>query len=308
MSAAFDFFTDHMAVAQGFGALHERRLEAVDNFNVFTELVARDNRGRNVRQGDIHKCWHVHLDYCARKRKHAGILAPFGHGKTTQLIVQRVCWELGRDPDLRVKIVCQTQPNANKRLAAVAALLQSPLYHFVFPHIRVASVGSKKKGQQSGAGGVSLWLHRTGFAVDPTVEAMGVLGSGTGGRADLLVLDDVVDRRNAIDEPALRDKVTQNVDEVWLQRVDPEIGRVWLIGTPWHMGDYNHLILDRPDAWCVLRQPISEDTKVIEQEVYGVSEDYWCLDCHTPSHAGASVCTECGSVRIGLDYPLPMAA
>lgn len=304
--APFDFNLSD-AVAVGARRLDELRVSAANDYNVFTELVARDNRGRPVKQGDIHRCWHLHLDYCARKKKHAGILAPFGHGKTTQIIVQRVAWELGRDPDLRVKMVCQTTPNAAKRLRAVAAFLQSPLFRFVFPHIRVASTKAKKD-QQSGAGSFSLWLQRVGFAVDASIEAMGVLGSGTGGRGDIVVLDDVVDRRNAIDEPALREKVVENIDEVWLQRVDPEIGRVWYIGTPWHMADYSHRILERPDAWCVLRQPIAHDFKLIDQEVYGMADDYWCWICKAPSYAGALACEACGSPHVGLDYPLPLAA
>lgn len=256
----------------GAQALQERRIAAIDDFNVFAELVCRDNRGMPLRQSSIHRCWGVHLDYCARKRRHAAILAPFGHGKTNQLVA-RIAWELGRDPDLRVKMVCQTSPNAAKRLSTVAALLRSPLYRFIFPHIRMASKQSAKR-QQTGAGSFAIWIERVGFAVDASIEAMGVLGSGTGGRADLLVLDDVVDRRNAIDEPALRDKVAENIDEVWLTRVDPEIGRVWYIGTPWHMDDYSHRILERPETWCVLRQPIADDFKCIEQEVYGSDDDY----------------------------------
>ena len=68
------------------------------------------------------------------------------------------------------------------------------------------------------------------------MEACGVLSTGVGGRADRIIFDDVVDLRNAVTMPALRDQVKQAVYGVWLNLLTPD-GQAIYIATPWHEDD-----------------------------------------------------------------------
>lgn len=243
------------------------------DYNAFAEFVLRDSGGLPLKQAVIHRVWQLHIEYCWRVGRIPAILAPFGHGKTTQLTIGRIAYELGKDVNLRCKIVCQNDDKAMERAMGVSALISSPRYRLLFPNVREVPKESRRDRRAIARWTQhELFLDRPGFAIDPSVQAAGVLSAGTGGRSDLNFYDDIVDQRNAIDEPALRPKVANNVDNVWQQRLEPG-GRAALIGTPWHMADFTHVILERP-AWCVLRQWVSEDCRRIEQEVYNAPADY----------------------------------
>src|SRR5262249_9373267 len=144
------------------------------------------------------------------------IEAPRDHGKSTN-ILGRVVWELGRDPNLRVKIVCQSDPKARERLAEVRAhITMNQRVRDVFPDLVTADGDEPdwNKGRRV--------VRRSFISKDPSLEAHGVTASGTGGRADLIVFDDVVDLRNAVTIPALRETVKTNYKAVWLNLLEPD--------------------------------------------------------------------------------------
>jgi dihydrofolate reductase len=49
---------------------------------------------------------------------------PRGHGKTNQM-VGRVCWEIGRNPHIRVKIVGSSDDEATKTVTLIRKVIQS---------------------------------------------------------------------------------------------------------------------------------------------------------------------------------------
>lgn len=268
-----------LRIGKAYGAaltavLASRVRAARDNFHAFAEFVMRDEKGRGILQDSLHRVMHLHVDCCWRAGMHAAIVAPFGHGKTIQLPVGRVCWELGRDVTLRVKIVSNNDPRAMERVMGCTALMFSPAYQLVFPNVRpVPLTEAKKRRKQAKMTQHEVFLDRPGMALDPSIQAAGVLSGGTGGRCDLLVFDDICDQKNALDEPTMRDKVIQNVENVWMQRVIPTTGRVLYVGTPWHQADATHMLMDNP-AWSVLECAISDDFKRIDMRVYNPPKDY----------------------------------
>lgn len=254
-------------------ALRSKYEECRTSFHPFVEFVMRDEEGFSLKQATIHRLWHLHAEWCWKVGRIPAILAPFGHGKTSQMTIGRTAFEIGQDVNARTKIVCQNDQKAMERVMGISAMISSARYRAVFPGVRPVSNQKASKAKiQSKWTQHEVFLDRPGFSIDPSIQAAGVLSAGTGGRADLLVFDDVVDQRNAIDEPALRQKIIDNIDNVWMHRLEPS-GRVLFIGTPWHQADFTHVILNRP-AWCVLRQWISEDFKRVEQEVYNAPDGY----------------------------------
>lgn len=187
----------------------------------------------------------------------------------TSQLVGRVAWELGRNPNLRIKIISNTDENAGDRVMAVSRLILSKRYRAVFPHIIPAR---KEKHLPTKWTQHEIRIEKSGSSIDPSVESYGVLGSGTGSRADLEIYDDIVDQKNAIDEPRLRPKIVYDFDRVWMSRLEPD-GRAMLIGSLWHQADCHHAILQR-EAWCSLRQYVSGDFTRLDQEVYGIFEGY----------------------------------
>ena len=222
------------------GLLHEKFLRVCrmdpNAFIAYTgEYGNRDWKG----QGEIHKRWQSVLS------NHPRILlvCPREHGKTTQVIL-RVLWEMGVNPNLRVKLVCQGDDVATKRLIAIIDHIENnPRVQEVFPDLVPMDKGVWTKSK--------IYVRRTGVgSTDPSIEACGILSTATGGRADLLVFDDPVDFRNAIQQPSLRNVVKEAYDNVWMNLLS-QSGRVWYAATPWHKDDLTHRHLASPEYFRI---------------------------------------------------------
>ncbi len=254
-------------------AIRSRARQARGTFDDYVEFVLRDHQNRPLRQAAIHRCWSVHVQWCWANGYHPAILAPFEHGKSVQIVLGWVSYAIGLNQNIRSKIVCNSDDSAKERVIALANILRSRPYRYTFPHIEpVPPSELKKLGLKSQWTQHKILVRRPGSAIDATVHGAGVLSTGIGGRADLIIFDDVVDQKNAIDNPGLRPKVVHNFDRVWMSRLTPE-GRVLYIGTPWHMEDLTHQLMDR-SAWCVLRQWVADDYSCIHQEVYNAPVSY----------------------------------
>lgn len=254
----------------------ESAKRARSDFNRFCEYVLRDSDGSRIRQGEIHKSWNLHIEWCWENGVHPGILAPFGVGKTTQCVVGRVAYEVGRNPNIRVKVVCNSDEKAKERVAGIKNLMRTQAYRYVFPGIQILDGKLAKKARKTVKDTAHAFdvVKTSHYAqsIDPTVQAVGVFATSTGGRADLLVFDDVVDERNALLNPALREQVIIKCENSFMTRLVTD-GRVIYIGTPYHQADFSHELMKKK-AWCVLRQPVSESLAYYEQEVHGWRPGY----------------------------------
>lgn len=211
--------------------LRDSRVErAREHFPAFVEYAFWDERtGRPLQQQWFHDEWSAAMDTSDR----LVVVAPRDHGKTTQ-VVARVLWELGRNPNLRVKIVCASDGKAMERLFEVVQHLGNPRVQEVFPDLKPADQGEWSKHK--------IVVSRTARHRDASIEALGITSTATGGRADLLIADDVVDRRNALTMPALREQIKHAWKSDWTNLLEPE-GRIWYICTLWHKADLSHELL-----------------------------------------------------------------
>lgn len=208
------------------------RIHAARNdFAAFMEYCIEDSEiGGPVTLQWFHDEWIAALE----QNKRVLIIAPRSHGKSS-VVIARVIWELGRNPNLRIKIACEDQPAAVKRLGEIKRHIEkNPHVHEVFPNLKPSADNWSK---------TSITVQRTLIDKDPSVEAQGVLGGATGGRVDILIGDDIVGRRNALTTPALRESVIQAWESDWLNLGGPE-SRVWCICTLWHRLDLNHKMME----------------------------------------------------------------
>ncbi len=227
----------------------EQRLERCrTDFHAFMEYCFTDTEtGRPLKQGKIHRQWDAHI----RKHDRAMIVAPREHGKTEQIPIGRALWELGRNPQLRIKIITQSDSTAVKRLTSIKGHIdRNPRVGEVFPDLR-------RHPDLDDWSKHTITVDRKGEDKDPSIEAVGVLSSGTGGRADRIYYDDLVDFRNAIAHPALRELVKDTFQDVWSNLLT-KTGRAVYIATPWHEDDLTAALKGNSE-WAVLEQPIGED-------------------------------------------------
>lgn len=236
-------------------ALEEKASQvARGDVNFFCEYVMRDEKGKPFSQFPLHRVWHGFIEFCENHKTVPVVLAPWGSGKSQQIAIARVLWEIGRDPGVRIKLVCNSDDNAKLRVASIGRYIKdSKEYHAVFPDV--------KPDRDAFWSAHALFVERPGQSVDPTVEAKGIMSTGIGGRSDLIIFDDVVDMRNAIEQPALRQKVKENFTNVWMSRLDVG-GRAWYIATAWHHDDLTSLLrfdLSKRQRYWIMTQAVLDN-------------------------------------------------
>ncbi len=208
-----------------------RILEARRKFGAFMEYVFFDEHTRKpFKQQWFHDEWSDAWDTEDR----VIIIAPRDHGKTSQ-IVGRVLFELGKNPNLRIKIACAADGRAKERLFEVKQHIEhNKRLHEVFPDLVEDETGEWSKHK--------LVIRRSAMHRDASVEALGITATATGGRCDLLIADDVVDRRNALSQPAMRDQIKLAWKSDWTNLLEPD-SRIWYICTLWHKDDLSHELM-----------------------------------------------------------------
>jgi len=156
---------------------------------------------------------------------------PRGHAKTSTL-AYLAAWWLGVRPETRLKVVSQNDDAAAATTRFLRDIVRSPAFRATFPKVRT------KPGEDT----ITEWsVVAPGV---PTRRDASVVGSGvfgrTGGRADVIWLDDICDLRNAVLQPTLRAQVKEAVSNIWMPMLDPSAThepRVWKSATPFHTDD-----------------------------------------------------------------------
>jgi predicted phage terminase large subunit-like protein len=189
---------------------------------------------------------HERLQKFLTEHSRALVELPRDHGKSFQ-VCGRVLWELGRDPALRVKIVCATDAVAAERCRFLRdTIAHNPRLRQVFPCLL--------PGEPWGADAFSI--PRPAEAIGPSVAAFGIGAGRTGTRADLLVCDDVVDVRS-LHSKAERDRVADYFTNNLMNLLEPD-GRFWGVFTPWHVDDLNARLKKSP-AYAHFREAVGPD-------------------------------------------------
>jgi phage terminase large subunit-like protein len=175
-----------------------------------------------------------------------------------------VTFSLGQDPNHRIKLVCANDKEARKRLFEIKEqITKNPLMRICFPHLRRPKNAEWNKSR--------IIIGRDELQKDPSVEAMGVMSGALGSRSTLIILDDVVDLRNSILQPLLKDAVRQKVfgEIVPLLEQQGESsegleGRLLAVGTPWTLTDVNAQMKESSAFHLVGPHPVGKDGDIYE--------------------------------------------
>ncbi len=217
--------------------------------NDFIRLCFTDSHGIPIVQAPVH----AELQQFLSDHPKALVELPRDHGKSFQLCC-RVLWELGRDPGLRIKIVCATDTVAAERSRFLRdSINQNAALRKALPQLR--------RGHPWAAEGFTI--SRPANAIGPSVAAFGVGAGSTGTRADLLICDDVVDVR-ALHSRAERDRVSDFFTNNLMNLLEPH-GRFWGLCTPWHSDDLNAR-LKKNGAYALFRRAIGPNLEPVWAE------------------------------------------
>lgn len=230
----------------------------------FMNVVMKDESGKPLSNGEIHLSWWLHIGYCWLKGVTPYILAPYGSGKSTHISVGLPLFEIGRNQNIRIATVCNTDDNAKKRMATCKLYIERDKdFKAVFPNVE-PDYGREWSAHR-------LYVKRTGMSIDPTLESYGVLSTAQGHRLELLIEDDLVDKRDAV-SAAHRKQVIEAMENTWVSRLRADDGRRVGIFTAWHVEDWVHRQM-AIDTVCTLKQAISKDKTHIVCTVYNAPDE-----------------------------------
>lgn len=204
---------------------------------VFCQYVLRDEMsGARIQNAPMHMQWHQLIDAHDRLL----LLAHVDGGKTAQLSIGRVLWEIGRNPNLRVAVVTKTAQLAQKIIRAQAQYIaKSEPLHAVFPDLK------RNPDPKLPWNVHQLTVDRDIYAKDPTIQATGIFGNIHGARIDLLVLDDVLDSENTRTKTP-RDHLWAWVRATLMGRLSGGAARVMILSNAWHPDDLVHRLSREP--------------------------------------------------------------
>jgi len=200
-------------------------------------------------------------------------LAPRSSAKTTCIGKKTPIWLLGNDPELRILIVSKTSTLAKTNVRAIKVQIESnPVIRGVFPWL----VPSSPWGEES------LMVKNSRMDGVPSVSAVGLHGSITGRRADLIIIDDLIDKESVMTDNQ-REKATAWFDEVVLPVLEPD-GRIFAIATRWHLNDIYAKWIES-GIWNVEMLPaftLNEEEEVIIDKETEEPISYWPERWPTP--------------------------
>lgn len=202
--------------------------------NAFIEYCFETPVGR-IEQADFHREWQqLFTDNIS-----VGIHAPRGHGATCQLLY-RVLWELGKNPDLRVKYVADVLMSAEYFLSAAQDAIQfNPRVLEVFPEMAIDF--------DYASDSVLLLLNRKTPNRGPSISAHSIYDCAQD-RADILIFDSIEGYNAQIPQ----EKTLSAVRTVWLPMLSVQ-GRTWMVNP----------YIKRDDVLSILNSD-------------GLFDAYWC--------------------------------
>jgi hypothetical protein len=208
--------------------------------DVFAEFVLRDEEtGKPVEQRPMHTEMHRALSEDA-------LLVVEAHpesGKTQQLGVARMLWQLGRDPSQRLVLLGNVQDGSMKTLGAIKRYMErSSELRAVFPRLLPGGLWRD----------TAITVQREVLSRDPSIYCVGYHGALLGSRVDGAVVDDLLDYENTRNEPARRECSS------WFRTtfMTRTTARAWVafLCNSWHEEDLSHELV--ADGWRHLLYPI----------------------------------------------------
>lgn len=197
---------------------------------------------------------------------------PRDHGKSKHLSVAYPLWRIAKDHNIRILAISRTAGVAESFLSEIVSNVErnerykewargiDPEGEGVIPRMKAL------RKQTEDWSGKSITIERPDVGMkDPTIMATGLFGQILSRRADVIILDDVVDQQNSMTE-LQRKKVIDWIETTVLPVLVPG-GTMIYLGNTWHQDDVVSKFLGDP------RFIVQKKQGAILQEA--VRQDLW---------------------------------
>jgi hypothetical protein len=174
------------------------------------------------------------------------ILWPRKHLKSTIFTQGEALRRALLDPDIRVLISSTKWDNAKRFLGAIKGYLQQPRFIELFGELLP---GTKDKYHRNNDAELTLKSRVNLGVKEPTFSTTGLDAAQTSQHYDLIIHDDLVERRNIGTVDQIEKVITYFKDS--LDLLDPK-KELWILGTRWHPLDlYGWIMENFCDERCV---------------------------------------------------------
>jgi hypothetical protein len=221
-----------IAAAMTLGPVYDQLAKiSRDDPAVFSQFVLRDeSKNTRITLAPMHEEWHDILN----KHPRAVIWTHTEGGKSAQISVGRVLFEIGKNPNIRILVLSAALGAAKKIVRALKNYIENSVeYRMVFPHIVPDKSDTTGMWRDD-----SFIVRRSAMSRDPTVQATGFNGNILGGRYDLIIIDDYLTAENTYSDHQ-RDRHYSWLKSTIEGRKTGE-SRLWFVGNAWHLDDSMH--------------------------------------------------------------------
>ncbi|WP_017302595.1 hypothetical protein [Nodosilinea nodulosa] len=240
-------------------------------------LDAREDLDKFIEYVSGHKVAHCHMKRWSEAwatgrdnvllKKIAGpnesILAPRGSAKSTR-VAYFLAWTIGHNPAIPIIYLSYKSDIACSRSRVIQRIIESPKYQEVFPWIRP----NKKRWNQSEWEIDKAFAGVSNLEQDYTLYAVGIDGGIVSKRSWLIVVDDPIKNRESIENPDIREKISNN----WRDAAKPTLvpgGRMLSIGTRFRPDDIHATDFNKENGWNIIEQ------QAIITDEDGQESSYW---------------------------------
>jgi len=191
------------------------------------------------------------------------IFAPIEHGKSSIISILYPLRSLGKNPDLRIALISDTDVQAKKFLSAIKQKIKSPEVRMFFPRLKPGD-------------GELKWWREQSIIVDrevvgekePSIQAIGVRSAILGARLDLVIADDVINEKNSSSLSSIN-RVIHWWKTVITSRMT-ENSKIIFVGNAWDPRDLAHTLAKSGEYHVIRQEALDSKRRPILPEVWSL--------------------------------------
>lgn len=188
------------------------------------------------------------------------------HHNTEQMCIGVCLEEIAKNPNILIKIVHISEQEASNRVRAIKEYIENDEeYKKLCPHVIPTSIWGQQK----------FIVKRKTISKDPTCQGFSAVSGALGGRAHLILFDDINDYKSAVLEPSTREAVEGMFKTTWNTRlIQPESeSEAIVLMNRWHENDLARYIMNNPIwGWCSIE--VAEDKEsLIYRDSFGANKN-----------------------------------
>ena len=220
----------------------------------FAAIHMTDDAGNPIIAAAHHNFWLGLI--CDERIKKLLFIAPPETAKTTWLLAYVGCY-LGYYPENSVIYTSVTGAVAEKRSLSLRTTCESAAWRATFPNVDLVKAADGLKYTTEEWSLAPNGKPRVG-RLHPSLFSVGQGGSIIGGRADLIVADDLLDMDSTRTQ-SQRELSTRWIHSSLISRAKSKTGRVIMIGNGWHPEDFYSQMMRESLGFVVVRMATMSD-------------------------------------------------